>query len=242
MRVGVAIVLANFVQHIAITDTCSQEGLFNLECFNLHIGTQVQFRILMINNYEELFCHTEGLRHSNQRQGFLETVVNLSLKALLCILNYVELGMANPRINQLLVNTASFFQSLFSWVVVGVRSLVKLLSAISGRFHVNDSLITTISQLDRRPAHFIQDRLPNVFIRVRSSVHNTTVIKNNRVFFRSLSDLNKNIFESHLQLHQVHLVFYGINETHFCGLDQSTPFFHNCCRFRHKQHSETHLN
>lgn len=107
----------------------------------------MQLRVLMVNHNEEFLGHAQRLWHSNQGKRLLEAVVNFSFEAFLCILDYVELGVTDPRINKTIVDLPGIFELLLTRIII--FNPEELLCTIRSRLHVNDSLITSITKLDR---------------------------------------------------------------------------------------------
>ena len=81
--------------------------------------------------------------------------------------------MANPSIDQLFIQLFGHLNSFVPGLII-LRG-VKLLSSVSCRDHVDDSLVSSISQRDRIPGCLIKQSLPGVLIGVSTTVHHTAV-------------------------------------------------------------------
>jgi len=150
--VCVSIVFADLVQHVRVAVISLQEGLLNLERLNFDV-LNFELGVLAVQNEQELLRHRLRLRHADDREQLLLAVVDFGFEAFLRVLDDVEAGVAYPSVDQPLVDGTRLFKSLVASFIA--CRLVKLFSALSRGRHMNDSLVATITQLNRRPARFI---------------------------------------------------------------------------------------
>ena len=147
--------------------------------------------------------------------------------------------MADPCFDQTLVCSSCLLKSdLLRGVIVNHE---ETLSTFRRSHHMDDSFIALVPQLDRRPPRLIKDSLPYIFIDVGLPIHDSTVDQNNRVRLLHLSNIDENLLQVHLQLHENLLELDGLCESHCVGVNWHASLFENHCGFRHLKHSEAHL-
>lgn len=130
--------------------------------------------------------------------------------------------MADPAVNELLVESTSFLFSLVARLIVSIR--IELLSAISTRHHMDNGIVAAIAQVNRVPAGLIKQSLPHIVLRVGLAIHNTSITHENAARLRVARNLNEDIFESHLGAHNVDLKPDSVLQTELVSLDHSTTF------------------
>lgn len=89
------------------------------------------------------------------------------------VVNDSEVRVADPGVNQFLVEGDGLLLSLVSSFIIGVS--VESLCAVSTRDHVDHCLVALVAQVNRAPAGLIKQGLPDVFVRVRHAVHDSAV-------------------------------------------------------------------
>ena len=146
--------------------------------------------------------------------------------------------MTYPGIDEFLIQFFCFINGLRSCLI---SKVIIIFCAVSSSNKMKDSFIPSISQLNCAPSCFIQNCLPNIFITVCLSIHDASIADNDSRLPCGISNIDKNIFKVHLQLHQACLKLNCIFKRHLWRLNKSTTVVENCGCFRNKKHSITNL-
>lgn len=166
-----------------------------------------------------------------------DRISNLSFKASrVVVVDDAELGVTDPRINQLLVQSYRLIDRLISSLVVRVG--VELRGAIRSRDHVDNSLVAAITQLNRAPMCIVKERLPNFSRRIGLAVHHASITNDYRRLLRFDRSFEEDIFEAHLRLHDLNLEADLVHQSHLVRLNEAAALHHKRCGFRHQEHLE----
>ena len=217
MVVGKRIVFSGFSNKVFnhVTLGC-KENLLYLKDFKLHIFGDVDLE-LVVHPKQELFVERGRGGETNIATDGLNAFVYLFLENFVVILNDVEVRVAHPCINKLLIKVTGHLRSLISCFI---RLLVvELLSSISSCNHVNHCLIAPVSKLDGVPSCLVEQSLPHVTVGVSASIHDSSVANYHCLLVTVEGNVNKNIFESHLRTHNVDLEPHCLVQRQFVCLD-----------------------
>jgi len=204
------------------------EDLFLTSFRNLHID-----RVLALDQ-QELFV--KGLRDwkPNRVENTVDHAIDFILEALpFYVVNDMERWVASPSIDQLFVQDLRFFDALVTSFVV--LTGVKLHSSISSRLHVDHALISPVAQLYGAPRCLVEECLPDLLGNVGLSVHDTSVANQDCFLVRTQGHLEEDIFEDHLELHEINLELDSVGESHLSGLNEAATLHHQRgCFWHHK--------
>ncbi len=103
---------------------------------------------------------------------------------------------------------------------------------------MNDGFVAAVPELNSAPAGFVQEGLPDVFRGVGRTVHDSPVTQDDSRLILLQSDLNKDILERHLHLHDVDLEANGVGEGELASLDHCTALHQQSRRLGDQQDSE----
>ena len=175
VSVDVGIVLANLPDESFCGGFGTlQECLFSLEHLFLDVLGCIDVKHAGHCHEEELLMVSSWGWKSNGLEYGVDTSVNLSCKAVpFCVINNSELGVTNPRVDEILIKCFSLWDTLVSSFVVGIT--VELFGAFSGCDHVDYSFVAAVTQLDCTPMSLVEEGLPDLFRSVRFTIHHTTI-------------------------------------------------------------------
>ena len=142
-----------------------QEALSDVEelLFDLKILRHFQVMVIFVNHDQKLLHDGRWRWQPDKVQNSAQTLIYLFRESSI-VLDDAEVGVAYPSVDQTFVQGYSFRNVLVSCLVV--QAGVELLSAIGSSHHMNDSFVSSISQVDCAPASFVKDCLPNVLVTV----------------------------------------------------------------------------
>ena len=172
MTVRERVVFASFTQEVLHHVADLEEGLFNLEVFHLDILGSLNLEVAG-DSKQELFVKSSRGGQADVAGDGLDTLVDLLLESHILIINDVEVGVANPGIDELLIECYRFFFGFISSLIVLVS--VKFICSIGSCDHMYHSFVPSVPQLDMVPAGLIQQSLPHILVSVGTSVHNSAI-------------------------------------------------------------------
>lgn len=170
-------------------------------------------------------------------ENTVDHTIDFILEALpFYVVNYMERWVASPSINQLFVQDFRFLDALVTSFVV--LAGVKLHSSISSRLHVDNALISPVAQLYGAPCCLVEECLPNLLGNVGLSIHDTSIADQDCFLVRTQGHFEKDIFEYHLELHEINLELDSVGESHLSGLNEAATLHHQRGRFWHHEDLE----
>ena len=175
MIVNKGIILADFPDDIINLFFCRecQKCLLNIEVFLFHITWHHNIIVVLVSNEQEFLDKSRGWRQSDEFQYGLQAVIYFALEAQPIILDDTEMWVADPRVNQFLVEILSLFDAFISCLIILIGE--KLFRTLGRSDEVDNRLVSSISELHSAPASFVQDCLPDIFICVSWAIHHTSI-------------------------------------------------------------------
>lgn len=122
MIVDKGVVLSDLPHNIVDLLVCCEkhESLLNIKVFLLHISRDTHIIIVLVSDQKEFLYKSRGRGQTDKLEDSLEAVVDLVLESLKIILNDTEMWVADPGIDELLIEHLSIFNSLVSCLIVTI--------------------------------------------------------------------------------------------------------------------------